>query len=415
VRQPYELAIALRYLRTRAGDSFISFISLVSMVGIGLAVAVLIVVLSVMNGFENELEQRILSVVSHASVNGYEQTMDDWQAARELALQDPRIEEAAPFVAGQGLVVNSEQLVGVNLRGIVPEFETRVARIAELMTQGRLEALAPGAYGVVIGSSLAAQLGVGVGDRVVFVVAQGMITPAGLVPRMRQFEVVGVFHAGMYEYDRGLVFTHLEDASVLFRTGGEATGLRLAVEDIYRAGETATALALSFGGGYYVSDWTRQHVNFFRSIQQTKIIMFIILTLVIGVAAFNIVSTLVMVVQEKRGDIAILRSFGTLPRSIMAIFTSQGALIGLLGTAFGVVLGVALASELGTLVELAERWLGTDLLAEDVYFVSDLPTQVRAPEVLQIALLAFVLALLATVYPAWSASRLPPAEALRHE
>ena len=407
--------MALRYLRVRGRNGFISFISLVSMVGIGLAVAVLIVVLSVMNGFEYELRQRILNIVSHATISGVEAPLEDWRAMREFVLASPDVIGVAPYVDGQGLLMAGETLAGVQVRGIDPALETDVSVIAELLGQGSLESLEPGTYGALIGTALAAQLGVGVDDSVVLVLADGTVTPAGLAPRMRRLQIAGTFEAGMFEYDRGLIYVHLEDAARLFRTGGEATGLRLAVADIFQAGAVSAELARALGGGFYISDWSRQHVNFFRSIQLTKSIMFVILSLVIAVAVFNILSTLVMVVRDKRGDIAILQSFGASSRSITALFATQGTMIGVIGTGLGVVLGVAIASQLGSALILVESVLGIDLLSGEVYFISDLPTDIRAGEVTRIALLGIFLAVSATIYPAVSASRQPPVEALRHE
>ena len=407
--------MALRYLRVRGRNGFISFISLVSMVGIGLAVAVLIVVLSVMNGFEYELRQRILNIVSHATISGVEAPLEDWRAMREYVLASPDVIGVAPYVDGQGLLMAGETLAGVQVRGIDPALETDVSVIAELLGQGSLESLEPGTYGALIGTALAAQLGVGVDDSVVLVLADGTVTPAGLAPRMRRLQIAGTFEAGMFEYDRGLIYVHLEDAARLFRTGGEATGLRLAVADIFQAGAVSAELARALGGGFYISDWSRQHVNFFRSIQLTKSIMFVILSLVIAVAVFNILSTLVMVVRDKRGDIAILQSFGASSRSITALFATQGTMIGVIGTGLGVVLGVAIASQLGSALILVESVLGIDLLSGEVYFISDLPTDIRAGEVTRIALMGIFLAVSATIYPAVSASRQPPVEALRHE
>ena len=407
--------MALRYLRVRGRNGFISFISLVSMVGIGLAVAVLIVVLSVMNGFEHELRQRILNIVSHATISGVNAPLEDWRAMREYVLASPDVVGVAPYVDGQGLLMAGETLAGVQVRGIDPALEADVSVIAELLVQGSLDSLQPGTYGTLIGTALAARLGVGVGDSVVLVLADGTVTPAGLAPRMRRLQIAGMFEAGMFEYDRGLVYVHLEDAARLFRTGGEATGLRLAVTDILQAGIVSAELARALGGGFYISDWSRQHVNFFRSIQLTKSIMFVILSLVIVVAVFNILSTLVMVVRDKRGDIAILQSFGASSRSITALFATQGTMIGVIGTVLGVLLGVAIASQLGGAVTLVESVLGIDLLSGEVYFISDLPTDIRAGEVARIALLGVFLAVSATIYPAVSASRQPPVEALRYE
>ncbi|MDE0005890.1 MAG: lipoprotein-releasing ABC transporter permease subunit [Rhodospirillaceae bacterium] len=415
MRQPYEISMALRYLRVRGKNGFISFISLVSMVGIGLAVAVLIVVLSVMNGFEHELRQRILNIVSHATISGVESPLEDWRSMRDSVLASPEVIGVAPYVDGQGLLMAEEALAGVQVRGIDPAIEPDVSAIATLLGQGSLEDLQPGAYRTLIGTALARELDVGVGDSVVLVLAQGTVTPVGLRPRTRLMHVAGTFEAGMFEYDRGLIYVHLEDAARLFRTGGEATGLRLAVTDIFRAGSVAAQLARVLGGGFYVGDWSRQHVNFFRSIQLTKSIMFVIFSLVIAVAVFNILSTLVMVVRDKRSDIAILQSFGASPRSITTLFATQGTLIGVIGTAFGVALGILVASQLGSMAAFVESVLGIDLLSEEVYFISDLPTDIRPAEVVQIALLAVLLAISATLYPAFSASRQPPVEALRHE
>jgi lipoprotein-releasing system permease protein len=419
MKQPYELSIALRYLRTSSSHSFISFISAVSMIGIGLAVAVLIVVLSVMNGFEHELQQRILGMVSDATITGYDAPLDDWREMRERALQDPAIGAAAPFVEGQALAVAGESLAGVTVRGVDPELERTVSNIASIMRRGSLETLAPDSFDVVIGANLAATLGVDVGDEIVLVLAEARVTGAGLMPRVRAFEVTGVFEAGMYEYDRGLVFVSFSDAGKLFRTGGRATGLRLDIASLYEAREVADRVARVFanegGKNFYIDDWMRQHYNYFRSIQLQKSMMFVILSLVIAVAAFNIVSTLMMVVRDKRGDIAILRSFGTTPRSVMSIFATQGTFIGVIGTIFGVALAMLVTWQLENFVSLLERWFDIDLLSADIYFLSDLPTQLRPLEVAEIAALALGLAVAATFYPALSAARQPPAEALRYE
>ncbi|WP_428101863.1 lipoprotein-releasing ABC transporter permease subunit [Candidatus Rariloculus sp.] len=415
MKQPYQLSIALRYLRARSRNGFISFISLVSMVGIGLAVAVLIVVLSVMNGFEYELQQRILGMVSDAAITGFDGPLDDWRAVRDRALEREDVVAAAPFVEGQGMVVAGEATAGVAVRGVEPLLEPSVSAIADVLREGSIDALQAGSFNMLIGSILAEELDVGIGDSVVLLLAQGRVTPAGIFPRLRSFTVAGVFEAGMYEYDRGLTFVNMSDAERLFGTDGRASGIRLAVTDIYSAGRVATELAIDLGGGFYVTDWTRQHVNFFRSIQLTKTIMFVILSLVVGVAAFNIVSTLVMVVRDKRGDIAILRSIGTSPLGILAIFANQGTLVGLLGTLFGVGLGLLVVTQLEAAVAVLEAWLNIDLLSAEVYFISDLPTRVNLGEIAQIALLALVLAVAATFYPAFSAARQPPAEALRYE
>lgn len=419
MRQPYELAIAARYLRTRSSVSFISFISAVSMVGIALAVAVLIVVLSVMNGFEHELQRRIIGMVSEASIAGVDGPLEDWAVMRERALALGGVEAAAPYVEGQAMAVVGEELAGVTVRGIDPALEASVSTIGTIMTRGSVESLTDGSYSVVIGSQLAAALGIDVGDELQLVLAEVRVTVAGLVPRNRDFTVTGVFDAGMYEYDRGLVFTSFEDAARLFGTRGRATGLRLAVTELYEARDVSKEVARSlydeFGENVYYDDWTRQHYTFFRSIQLQKQMMFVILSLVIAVAAFNIVSTLMMVVRDKRGDIAILRSFGAARGSIMTLFASQGTFIGVVGTVLGVLLALLISWQLGNFVSLLQGWLGVDLLSAEVYYLNELPTQVRPVEVLQIGALALGLAVAATFYPALAAARQPPAEALRYE
>jgi lipoprotein-releasing system permease protein len=415
MRQPYQLSMALRYLRPRTQSSFISFISRVSIIGIAVAVAVLIVVMSVINGFYNELQQRTLGMVSDATISGFGGTLDDWRAVRERAVARPDVVDAAPYVEGEGMVFANDTLLGVRVRGIDPALESHVSELANVLSSGTSEALRDGSYRIVIGAQLAQELGVALGDEIVLFLAQATMTPFGALPRQKLFEIAGIFDSGMYEYDRGLVFTSFADASRLFRTGGRATGLQLAVTDIYEADRVARELALELGGGFYVSDWSRQHAVFFRSIQLSKTILAIILSLVICVAAFNIVSTLVMAVRDKRGDIAILRSFGTPPGGILALFAAQGVLIGLIGTALGVALGLLITTQLGALVHVVETLLDTDLFSGEVYKINDLPTQIRYLEVGQIALLALGLAALATIYPAISAARQPPAEALRYE
>jgi lipoprotein-releasing system permease protein len=390
------------------------------MIGIALAVAVLIVVLSVMNGFEYELQRRILGMVSDASITGAAgEPLTDWRDVRERVLARDDVEAAAPYVEGQAMASAGDALAGITVRGIDPELETNVSTISSVMTSGDLAELTPGSYRVVIGQQLATLLEVEVGDKVVLVLAEAVVTVAGLVPRLKQFEVTGIFDAGMYEYDRGLVFTSFDDAALLFRTGGEATGLRLAIPDLYSSRDVAMAaaqeLANERGQDLSTNDWTRLHSTFFRSIQLQKSMMFVILSLVIAVAAFNIVSTLMMVVRDKRGDIAILRSFGTTQRSVMTLFASQGTFIGVIGTLLGVLLALLISWQLGNFVNLLQGWFGVDLLSAEVYYLEDLPTQVRPLEVLQIGGMALALAVAATFYPALSAARQPPAEALRYE
>ncbi len=422
MRQPYELSIAVRYLRTRSTHSFISFISAVSMIGIALAVAVLIIVLSIMNGFEHELQRRILGMVSDASITGYPEGVHlaDWRAVRERVVARDDIEAAAPYVEGQAMAAAGAAVAGVAVRGIYPELEVAVSTIGSVMTEGSVDELTAGSFNIVIGAQLAAALGVGVGDEITLFLADARVTPAGLVPRNRVFTITGVFDAGMYEYDRGLTFTSFDDAALLFRTGGEATGLRLAIPDLYNAHETGRAAARQLledglAENYYIDDWTQGFATFFRSIQLQKTMMFVILSLVIAVAAFNIVSTLMMVVRDKRGDIAILRSIGTTQRSVMTLFASQGTLIGLIGTALGVLLAMLFSWQLVNIVDGLQRLFDVDLLSAEVYYLDNLPTQIRPLEVAQIGGMALVLAVAATFYPALSAARQPPAEALRYE
>ena len=415
MRAPYEWFVGSRYLRSGHRNRFISFISLISMLGLALGVAVLIVVLSVMNGFELELRQRILSMTSHATLMGLEGRLDDWQRIRTRALENPAVVAAAPYIEDQGMLVNGEQVSGAQVRGIVPAEEESVGSLGSRMSSGRLEDLEPGSYRIVLGSALAEELGVKVGDALVLVVARGNATPLGVVPRMRRFTVSGIFSAGMYEFDRGLALIAMADAAKLYRLGDGVTGVRMKLEDLFRAPTVVRDVALALGGGYYVSDWTRRHANFFRSIELTKSIMFFILLLVVAVAAFNIVSTLVMVVREKQSDIAILRTMGSTPRSVLGVFIVQGAVIGLLGTLAGIGLGVLISANVESLVHGLERLVDTQFLDASVYFMSDLPASVEWDDVVRIAGTAFALCCVATLYPAWRAARTQPAQALRHE
>jgi len=415
VLRPYELWIAWRYVRSRNRNRFISFISLIAVLGIGIAVAVLIVVLSVMNGFEHEVRAKILQVVSHAAITGWEGRLDDWRLVQDVAEAHPETASVARFVSGHGMLVGEESIKGVEIRGVHPAAEMQTSGLEGLMEQGGLQSLQAGRYRIVIGRKLAELLNVRVGDKLILLISRGVITPAGLVPRMRRFEVSGIFNAGMYEYDRGLALVNVEDAARLFQLGDAVTGIRLAVKDPMRASLTVREVAQSSGQDVFITDWTRQHANFFRSIQLTKSIIFMILLLVVAVAAFNIVSTLVMVVREKNGEIAILRTLGAPPRGVLGIFVAQGAFIGIVGTTLGVILGMLLAINLAWIVAAIELVLGFKFLAPDVYFISDFPSRIEAGDVIQVAIIAMLLAFVSTIYPAWRAAVLAPAEALRRD
>lgn len=413
--RPYELYIGLRYTRAKRRNHFISFISLISMLGIALGVAALIVVLSVMNGFQDELRNRILGVAAHIEITGFDNTLADWQKLAAEVRRVPEVKASAPYVMGQGLLANDQAVQGSVVRGILPAQEDGVAEIGRNMRAGSLAALRPGEWGIVLGADLARILAVQLGDKVTVITPQGQITPAGMVPRLKQFKVVGIFQIGMYEYDSGLALINLQDAQKLFRTADRVSGLRLKIDNLYRAPEVSRQLAQSLDGDYYIRDWTQSHINFFSAVQMEKRVMFIILLLIVAVAAFNIISTLVMVVTDKQPDIAILRTLGASPGSIMKIFMVQGAIIGLIGTGLGLLSGVVLALNIGTVVPIIEDVLGMKFLSADVYQISELPSKLEWNDVWVIGVVALVLSWLATLYPSWRASRTNPAEALRYE
>jgi lipoprotein-releasing system permease protein len=415
VAVPYELAIGRRYLRSTRGRGFLSFIAVISMAGIAIGVATLLVVLSVMNGFEKELRSRILSVTAHATITGFGPVMPNWQELRERALRDRDVVGAAPYVEEQSLLVVKGATSGTLIRGVIPSEEANVSTIAQKMRAGSFDMLTANGWKIVLGSALADALHVKVGDKVVLMISSGTVTVAGVVPRMRAFTVVGIFESGMYEFDRNLAYVSLQDAERLFRMGDAVTGLRLKVTDMYAAPEISRALARALGGGFRVGDWTGELQNFFRSIQLTKTIMFLIFSLVVAVAAFNIVSTLVMVVKDKRSDIAILRTMGARPGSILKIFITQGTAIGFIGTLAGVLLGIVIAVNLESLVHGLEALLNTKFMDAKVYYMSDLPAEVQWADVLHVGLTSFILCTLSTIYPAWRAARTAPASALRHD
>ena len=418
MQTPYELFIGLRYTRAsrRAGrrNGFISFISGLSVAGIGLGVAALIVVLSVMNGLQKEVRDRMLSVLSHVEVFAGREPLHDWQKVIDDARKHPRVTAGAPYVAGQAMLTVDDSVRGVLVRGIDPSLEPGVADFTRNVERGALADLRPGEFGVAVGRELANQLFLDLGSRITLIAPQGTATPAGLVPRLRQLTVVAIFTAGHFEYDSSLLLMNIDDAAKLFRVDG-VSGVRLKTDDMMQAPRVGLDLTRMLTGDLYVRDWSSENRNWFAAVQIEKRMMFIILTLIIAVAAFNLVSMLVMTVTDKQADIAILRTLGASPRSIMQVFIVQGAMVGLLGTLIGVVLGVVLALNVDTVVGTVEALFGFQVLPKGVYFIDSLPSDLHWDDVSTIGLTACVLALASTLYPSWRASRVRPAEALRYE
>lgn len=416
VLRPYELFIGLRYTRAKRRNHFISFISLISMLGMALGVAALIVVLSVMNGFTKEIRARILGVAPHLKINSAESDrLGEWQPVLQGVTRHPQVAGAAPFVTGQGMVSFEQSVHGVMVRGILPEEEGKVVGMADKMKAGSLQALQTGSFGIVLGSDLARALGVRLGDKVLLMTPQGQITPAGMMPRLKQFRVAGIFEIGMAPYDNALALIHMNDAQKLYQLGNAVSGISARMHDLDLAPRVAIELERDLPRETYIKDWTREHANYFRAVQIEKRMMFIILSLIVAVAAFNIVSTLVMAVTDKRADIAILRTLGASPTSIMKIFIVQGAMIGVVGSLLGVGGGILLALNIDTIVPFIERMLGTHFLAKDVYYISELPSDLQRSDVITVACFSLLISLLATLYPSWRASRTQPAEALRYE
>jgi len=411
----YELLVGLRYTRAKRRNHFISFISLTSMLGIALGVAALIVVLSVMNGFQKEVRARILGVVAHVQITGAENRLAEWQTVAREADANPAVTAAAPFVNAQGMLMLGASVRGVVVRGILPDLEQKVAEIGLRMVAGKLEALEPGGFGIVLGAELSRALGARVGDKVTLIAPQGLVTPAGILPRLKQFTVEGVFEIGMFEYDSTLALIHFADAQKLYGMGEDASGVRLKLKDMFQSREVTRDLFTRLRGDLYISDWTRSHANYFRAVQIEKTMMFIILLLIVAVAAFNIVSTLVMAVTDKQADIAILRTLGASPGGIMRIFVVQGILIGVIGTLIGVAGGVALALNIDVVVPFLERMLSIQFLSREVYYITELPSDLQGGDVIAIGLVSLLLSLFATLYPSWRAARVNPAEALRYE
>ena len=413
--RPYELFIGLRYTRAKRRNSFISFISLISILGIALGVAALIIVLSVMNGFQKEIRARMLGITPHLQVTSSNGSMHAWQQVLQTVASHPAVLGAAPYVSGQGMLSLNESVQGVMVQGIDPEAENRLTQLSDKIKEGSLDQLRAGEFGVVLGSDLARILGARLGDSILLLTPQGQITPAGMLPRLKQFRLVGIFEIGMAPYDNSLALINLNDAQKLYRMGDAVTGISARVQDVDQAPRIAIELEPRLPNDTYANDWTRQNLNYFRAVQMEKKMMFIILSLIVAVAAFNIVSTLVMAVTDKQADIAILRTLGASPLSIMKIFMVQGIIIGLVGILLGVFGGIVISLNIGTLVPLIEQMLGIQFLSKDIYFISELPSDLHNSDVLVVSLFSFVISLLATLYPSWHAAQIQPAEALRYE
>ena len=412
--RPFELFVGLRYTRARKRNHFISIISLISILGITLGITALITTLSVMNGFGKELRGRILGVISHVTITESADQLRDWKGAA-ARIKNPHVIGRAPYIAGQGMAARGKTVSGVTVRGILPSEEMQVSEFGNHMLEGNLEALKPGVFGVVIGSTLAWKLDLAVGSPVSLVIPQALVTPAGLMPRFKRFTVVGIFKMDMHEYDSGLVLMNLDDAAKLYQMGDRISGLRLKLDDLDAAPRVANELAEGLGPNYLARDWTREHGNFFRALRIEKTVMFVILLLIVTVAMFNVVSTLVVVVTEKRADIAILRTLGASPKSIMGIFLAHGSVVGVAGTLVGTICGVLLALNVEPIVHGIERLFSTSFIAADIYFISELPSDLRWSDVFLVSGCSLVLGLLSALYPAWRASKVQPAAALRYE
>lgn len=412
----YEFMIGLRYTRAKRRNHFISFISLISLLGITLGMTALITVMSVMNGFHKEVRERILGVASHMQIGSFQGGMTDWQDVATLAMKQSEVTAAAPYVEAQGMLSYQQVVRGVSVRGILPDTENKVADFADRMVMGQLNQLQAGEFSIVIGLELARILGAYPGDKITLISPQGQVTPAGILPRMKQFTVVGVFEAGHFEYDSGLALIHLADAQKLYRMApNEVSGVRLKLHDMFEAPQVVRNLVNQLTANYYLTDWTQQHANYFRAVQIEKRMLSLILALIIAVAAFNIVSTLVMAVTDKQSDIAILRTLGASPGSIMKIFIVQGTMIGLLGTILGLLGGIVLAYNVGDLVAWIESLFNIQFLSQDIYYISKIPSEPQWEDIVTVATVSFVLTLLATLYPSYRASKVNPAEALRYE
>jgi len=412
----YELFIGLRYTRAKRRHHLISFISLTSLLGIVIGMTALITVMSVMNGFQKEIRTRILGVASHIQVSGVNEKLADWQGVANEAIIHSQVEAAAPYISAQGMVSFNQVVRGALVRGVLPSTEDKVADFSRMMISGELNNLVPGEFGIVVGAELAQSLGASQGDKIVLISPQGQITPAGILPRLKQFTITGIFKAGHFEYDSTLVLIHMADAQKLYRMeSNQVSGVRLKLQDLFQAQQVVQELIPMISATTYISDWTSQHANYFRAIQIEKRMLSLILALLILVAAFNIVSTLVMAVTDKQPDIAILRTLGASPRSIMKIFIIQGTLIGILGTILGVLGGVLLAFNVDSVIASIEYLFTVQFLSREVYYISEVPSDPHLVDILTVAILSFGLTILATIYPSYRASKVNPAEALRYE
>ncbi|MDG9667357.1 lipoprotein-releasing ABC transporter permease subunit [Hahella sp. CR1] len=411
--KPLSLFIGLRYTSAKRDNHFISFISLTSMIGLILGVLVLITVMSVMNGFDRELRQRILGMVPHAVIKSHN-PMSSWEEVKEFALQHPQVEGVAPFVYAQGMATASGNVHGIMINGIDPEAEKGVSIVQDHITSGSLDDLKPGEFGIVLGDILASYMRARVGDKITVILPEASVTPAGVFPRMKRFTVKGIFSVGA-ELDSTLAIINIEDAAKIKRLGDSVEGVRLKLKNLFDASKVSRTIVAELGSGYYASDWTRTHGNLFQAIQMEKTMVGLLLMFIVAVAAFNIVSTLVMVVTDKKADIAILRTMGATPGNILRIFMVQGLFIGVVGTALGVLLGCLLALNISDMIAWFEKVAGIQLLSSDVYFISYLPSDLQWGDVGLISAVTLTISFVATMYPAWRASKIEPAEALRYE
>ncbi|MCU7836461.1 MAG: lipoprotein-releasing ABC transporter permease subunit [gamma proteobacterium symbiont of Taylorina sp.] len=413
--RPLSLFIGFRYTRAKRRNQFVSFITLSSFIGIAIGVWALITVLSVMNGFQAEIRERILGMAAHATISGMNGSLDQWQSMNQIIKQQPHVIGSAPYILREGMLSNGSNVHGALIRGVDPQIEKNVSDVSENMYRGSYDALNDKKYSIILGRYLARSIGASVGSKVIMVTPSANITPAGIMPRLKRFTVVGIFEMGHNQYDANMALIHLRDAQTLFKMKGLVTGIRLKLDDLYNAPKISREIETKISGFHRVIDWTQHHANLFRAINIEKTMMLLILSLIIAVAAFNIVSTLVIVVNDKQADIAILRTLGASPAMVMRIFIAQGMLIGVVGTLLGVVSGILTAQNIETIVPALESVLGFKFLAPDIYLISDLPSEMKWSDVMVTATISFSLTVLATIYPAWRASRIQPAEALRYE